>query len=80
MLTFNKTINFNGSSQVNEKSVANFTASYDNGNLYFNKNVQDIEKFSEYQETVTTDYEEFEEKVMAVIGASNITTVTEETE
>lgn len=81
MLTFNKSLNFNGNSQIDGVTVANFNASYDNNNLYFNKNIQEIEKFSdaEIEEQVNADYKEFEEKVMTVIGVTNVEKVTEET-
>lgn len=81
MLTFNKSLNFNGNSQIDGVTIANFNASYDNNNLYFNKNIQEIEKFSdaEIEEQVNADYKEFEEKVMTVIGVTNVEKVTEET-
>lgn len=81
MLTFNKSLNFNGDSQINGATIANFNASYNDGNLYFNKNIQKVEEYTdaEIEAQVNTDYDEFEKKVMAVIGESNVEKVTEET-
>ena len=81
MLTFNKSLNFNGNSQIDGVVVANFSASFDNNNLYFNKNTQNVSKYSENKEQVQADYAEFEEKVMSIVGSSNVSeTIVEETE
>ena len=81
MLTFNKSLNFNGDSQINGVTIANFNASYNDGNLYFNKNIQKVEQYTdaEIETQVNADYNEFEEKVMAIIGGANVEKVTEET-
>lgn len=81
MLTFNKSLNFNGNSQIDGITIANFSASYNDGNLYFNKSIQEVEKYTnaEIEAQVNADYDEFEEKVMAVIGITNVEKVTEET-
>ena len=47
MLTFNKSLNFNGDSQINGVTIANFNASYNDGNLYFNKNIQKVEQYTD---------------------------------
>lgn len=81
MLTFNKSLNFNGDSKINGATIANFSASYNDGNLYFNKSIQEVEKYTnaEIEAQVNADYKEFEEKVMAIIGGANVESVTKET-
>lgn len=77
MLTFNKSLNFNGNSQVDGVVIANFSASYNDGNLYFNKSIQEVDKYTnvDTEAQVNADYDEFEAEVMAVIEATNAETV-----
>lgn len=67
-LSMNSTSNFNGTSVIENDTIATFNASYNgDGRLYINKTIESVEKYVLNKEVVDADGAQFEETVISKI-------------
>lgn len=70
MLQMNDTnINFNGSSVVNDTTIATFSAGYSGADVYFSFNIADKAAHAANEEAFEADLIAFKDRVMGIIDS-----------
>jgi hypothetical protein len=64
----NASINFNGSSVIEDAVVAVMSANYSGAEVYFNMTVQDLVRYNENKEAVEADFDMFKDKALESIN------------
>lgn len=68
MLQMNDTnMNFNGSSVVNDTTIATFSASYSGHDVYFSFNIADKAAHTANEQDFETDLIAFKDQVMSIV-------------
>ncbi len=68
MLQMNDTnMNFNGSSVVNDTTIATFSASYSGHDVYFSFNIADKAAHAANEQDFETDLIAFKDQVMSIV-------------
>ena len=67
----NSSVNYNGSSIVNDESIATFSAGYAGEDVYFSIQIDDLTAAVENKSTLDTDLIAFKDQVLSVINSLN---------